>query len=79
MKNISKTDTKLIWEKISHFTPILTCTPNKLKNRKGMVKHFGLLKHCFTHTHTHSHAFQANFSHLLHILPKISMKKVKIA
>ena len=30
MKNISKTDTKLIWKKISHFTPILTYTPNKL-------------------------------------------------
>ena len=37
MKNISKTDTKLIWKKISHFTPILTYTPNKLKNRLQML------------------------------------------
>ena len=60
MKNISKTDTKLIWKKISHFTPNLTYTPNKLKNSKGMVKTFWPFKTLF-HTYTHSHAFQANF------------------
>ena len=54
MKNISKTDTKLIWKKISHFTPILTYTPNKLKNReKNGLKRFGLFKTLF-HTYTHT-------------------------
>ena len=53
MKNISKTDTKLIWKKISHFTPILTYTPNKLKNRKRMVKTFWPFKTLF-HTYTHT-------------------------
>ena len=53
MKNISKTDTKLIWKKISHFTPILTYTLNKLKIDCKCFKRFGLLKHCSTHT-THT-------------------------
>ena len=53
MKNISKTDTKLIWKKISHFNPILIHTPNKLKNRKGMVKMFWPFKTLF-HTYTHT-------------------------
>ena len=53
MKNISKTDTKFIWKKISHFTPILTYTPNKLKNRKRMVKTFWPFKTLF-HTYTHT-------------------------
>ena len=45
---------------------------------KEWLKHFGPLKAYLTHTHTHSHAFQANFSHLLHILPKMVIKMVKI-
>ena len=37
VKDISKYDTKLIWKKISHFTPLFTYTPNKLKNRLQML------------------------------------------
>ena len=70
VKDISKTDTKWIYKKISHFTPILTYTPNKLKNRKGMVKTFWPFKTLFhTYTHTHSHAFQANFSYFTEFKP----------
>ena len=53
MKNISKTDTKQICKKISLFTLILTHAPNKLKNKKRMVKTFCPFKTLF-HTYRHT-------------------------
>ena len=74
--------TQVILKKISHFTPILTYTPNKLENRKGMVKTFWPLKTLF-HTYTHTLScipgeFQVFYRVLIHILLKMDGKMDEI-
>ena len=82
IKNISKTDRSEFGRKYQFLPQFLILTPNKLENRKGMVKMFWPFK-TVSHTYTHTlpcilHEIWSFTRVLMHILPKWLGKWLKL-